>query len=204
MNGGRHAVDQVGGYVRGTALIAAATALMAGVAMWALGVPFAGPLAVVVLIGAFVPYIGRALSLLLIVVIALGDPRSGARDSALRPLRRRLDRPRSCPREADVGTEPPTAPDPRRGRIATRLRRRWVRRPHRHLAGARLRADGGRRRHHRARPRTQQRTRAVGNVHRPQVRSPSGSIVWASGAGDRSSSPRCSSSSRRWRCCSRG
>ena len=72
MNGGRRAVDQVGGYIRGTALIAAATALMAGVAMWALGVPFAGPLAVVVLISAFVPYIGRALSLLLIVVIALG------------------------------------------------------------------------------------------------------------------------------------
>ncbi len=72
MNGGRHAVDQVGGYVRGTALIAAATALMAGVATWALGVPFAGPLAVVVLISAFVPYIGRALSLLLIVVVALG------------------------------------------------------------------------------------------------------------------------------------
>ena len=72
MNGGRHAVDQVGGYIRGTAVIAAATALMAGVAMWALGVPFAGPLAVVVLISAFVPYIGRALSLLLIVVVALG------------------------------------------------------------------------------------------------------------------------------------
>jgi predicted PurR-regulated permease PerM len=71
MDGGRRTVDQVGGYIRGTALIAAATALMAGVAMWALGVPFAGPLAVVVLISTFVPYIGRALSLILIVVVAL-------------------------------------------------------------------------------------------------------------------------------------
>ena len=35
--------------------MAAATAVLAGVLMWLLGVPFAGPLAVVVLLGAFVP-----------------------------------------------------------------------------------------------------------------------------------------------------
>jgi predicted PurR-regulated permease PerM len=70
-HGGVRAVDQVGGYIRGTAIVAAATAVMAGVGMWALGVPFAGPLAVVVLIGAFVPYVGRALSALLIVIVTL-------------------------------------------------------------------------------------------------------------------------------------
>ena len=71
MTGGRRAVDQVGGYIRGTALMAAAMAALAGVLMWLLGVPFAGPMAVVVLLGAFVPYVGRALSALLIVAVAL-------------------------------------------------------------------------------------------------------------------------------------
>jgi predicted PurR-regulated permease PerM len=71
MTGGLRAVDQVGGYIRGTALMAAATALLAGVLMWLLGLPFAGPLAVVVLLGAFVPYVGRALTALLIVTVAV-------------------------------------------------------------------------------------------------------------------------------------
>ncbi len=71
MAGGQRAVDQVGGYIRGTALTAAASAALAGVLMWLLGVSFAGPLAVVVLLGAFVPYVGRALTVFLIVAIAL-------------------------------------------------------------------------------------------------------------------------------------
>jgi putative heme transporter len=71
MTGGLRAVDQVGSYIRGTALMAAATAALAGVLIWVLGVPFAGPLAVVVLMGAFVPYVGRALTALLIVAVTL-------------------------------------------------------------------------------------------------------------------------------------
>ncbi len=71
MTGGRRAVDQVGGYIRGTALMAAATAALAGLLMWILGVPLAGPLAVVVLLGAFVPYVGRAFTALLITTVAL-------------------------------------------------------------------------------------------------------------------------------------
>jgi putative heme transporter len=73
MTGGVRAIDQVGGYIRGTALLAAATALLAAVLMWLLGVPLAGPLAVVALLGAFVPYIGRALTMLLIATIALAS-----------------------------------------------------------------------------------------------------------------------------------
>jgi predicted PurR-regulated permease PerM len=73
MTGGQRAVDQVGGYIRGTALLAAATALLAAVLMWLLGVPLVGPLAVVALLGAFVPYIGRALTMLLIATIALAS-----------------------------------------------------------------------------------------------------------------------------------
>ena len=71
MSGGRRALDQVGGYIRGTSLMAVATAVLAGIAMLVLGVPFAGPLAVVALVAAFVPYAGRALAAVLIVTIAL-------------------------------------------------------------------------------------------------------------------------------------
>ena len=53
--------------------MAAATALLAAVLMWLLGVPLAGPLAVVALLGAFVPYIGQALTMLLIATIALAS-----------------------------------------------------------------------------------------------------------------------------------
>jgi predicted PurR-regulated permease PerM len=67
--GGRRALDQVGGYTLGTALIAAASAALAGVIMAVLGVPFAGPLAVLMLLGAFVPYVGRALVTLVVVAI---------------------------------------------------------------------------------------------------------------------------------------
>jgi putative heme transporter len=70
MAGGLRAVDQIGGYIRGTSLMAAATAVLAGIAMWLLGVPLAGPLAVVVLLGAFVPYVGRSLTAFVIVAIA--------------------------------------------------------------------------------------------------------------------------------------
>jgi putative heme transporter len=73
MTGGQRAVDQVGGYIRGTALLAVATSLLAAVLMWLLGVPLAGPLAVVALLGAFVPYIGRALTILLIAAVALAS-----------------------------------------------------------------------------------------------------------------------------------
>jgi predicted PurR-regulated permease PerM len=73
MTGGHRAVEQVGGYIRGTALTAAATAVLAGLSMALLGVPFAGPLAVLALIGAFIPYIGRALTALLIFTIALAS-----------------------------------------------------------------------------------------------------------------------------------
>ena len=71
MRGGWRALDQVGGYIRGTSIMAAATAILALVVMLLLGVPLAGPLAVVVLFGAFVPYVGRALSAFVIVTVAL-------------------------------------------------------------------------------------------------------------------------------------
>ena len=71
MSGGRRALDQVGGYIRGTSLMAVANALLAGVIMLVFGVPLAGPLAVVALVAAFVPYVGRALTAVLIVTVIL-------------------------------------------------------------------------------------------------------------------------------------
>ena len=71
MSGGLRALDQVGGYIRGTSLMAVANALLAGVIMLVFGVPLAGPLAVVALVAAFVPYVGRALTAVLIVTVIL-------------------------------------------------------------------------------------------------------------------------------------
>ena len=71
MSGGLRALDQVGGYIRGTSLMAVANALLAGVVMLVLGVPLAGPLTVVALMAAFVPYVGRALTAVLIVTVIL-------------------------------------------------------------------------------------------------------------------------------------
>ena len=71
MSGGLRALDQVGGYIRGTSLMAVANALLAGVVMLVFGVPLAGPLAVVALLAAFVPYVGRALTAVLIVTVIL-------------------------------------------------------------------------------------------------------------------------------------
>ena len=64
-------VDVLGGYVRGTAIIAFVDALFIGVALVVLGVPLALPLAVVVFIGAFVPLVGATVAGVLAALIAL-------------------------------------------------------------------------------------------------------------------------------------
>lgn len=64
-------VDVLGGYVRGTALIALVDAVVIGVALLVLGVPLALPLAVVVFIGAFVPLVGATVAGALAALIAL-------------------------------------------------------------------------------------------------------------------------------------
>ena len=55
---GDDAMRRAGGYIRGTATIAAADAIGSFLILTVLGVPLAGPLAVVVLIAGFIPYIG--------------------------------------------------------------------------------------------------------------------------------------------------
>jgi predicted PurR-regulated permease PerM len=70
---GQRAWVVLGGYVRGTALIAAIDALLIGIGLWVLGVPLAFALAVLVFIGAFVPFVGAFVSGLVAVLVAFAD-----------------------------------------------------------------------------------------------------------------------------------
>jgi predicted PurR-regulated permease PerM len=67
---GRTALERVGGYLRGLAVLAAVNAVRDFALMWILGVPLAGPLAVLVFILGFIPYFGGLIATLLIVVVA--------------------------------------------------------------------------------------------------------------------------------------
>lgn len=70
---GRRAWTVLGGYVRGTALIAAIDATLIGIGLWLLGVPLAFALAVLVFLGAFVPFVGAFVSGLVAVLVAFAD-----------------------------------------------------------------------------------------------------------------------------------
>lgn len=70
---GRRAWAVLGGFVRGTALIAAIDATLIGVGLWLLGVPLAFALAVLVFLGAFVPFVGALISGLVAVLVAFAD-----------------------------------------------------------------------------------------------------------------------------------
>jgi putative heme transporter len=66
------ALDELSGYLRGTSVMAVIDAASVALFLAILGVPFAGPLAVVVFIAAFVPYIGGLFSSTVIVLITVG------------------------------------------------------------------------------------------------------------------------------------
>jgi predicted PurR-regulated permease PerM len=70
---GRTAWAVLGGFVRGTAMIAAIDALLIGLGLWLLGVPLAFALAVLVFMGAFVPFVGAFVSGLVAVLVAFAD-----------------------------------------------------------------------------------------------------------------------------------
>ncbi len=67
---GQETLVQVGGYLRGSSVNAAVDSLSAFVFLTILGVPSAGPLAVIVLIAGFVPYVGNFLANLLLLLLA--------------------------------------------------------------------------------------------------------------------------------------
>lgn len=68
---GARAVETLGGYVRGTAIVAFVDAFFIGLALVILQVPLALPLAVIVFIGAFIPIVGATLSGVIAALVAL-------------------------------------------------------------------------------------------------------------------------------------
>jgi putative heme transporter len=70
---GEEAWRVLGGYVRGTAMIAAIDATLIGLGLWILGVPLAFALAVIIFLGSFIPFVGTTLSGLIAVLVALAD-----------------------------------------------------------------------------------------------------------------------------------
>ncbi|MCC2594356.1 AI-2E family transporter [Tessaracoccus sp. OS52] len=63
--------EVLGGYVRGTAIIALVDAVLIGIGLAIVGVPLALPLAVIVFVGGFIPIIGATLAGVLAVLVAL-------------------------------------------------------------------------------------------------------------------------------------
>ena len=61
----------LGGYVRGTATVAAVDAVLIGIGLAIVGVPLAVPLAVIVFIGAFVPIIGATVAGILAAAVTV-------------------------------------------------------------------------------------------------------------------------------------
>lgn len=68
---GRRAVSVMGGYVRGTVIVAFVDAFFIGIGLWIVGVPLAFPLAVIVFILAFIPMVGATLAGILAALVAL-------------------------------------------------------------------------------------------------------------------------------------
>ncbi|MFN8620193.1 MAG: AI-2E family transporter [Chloroflexota bacterium] len=67
---GAEALDRIGGYLRGTSLLAFLIGVTDLVFLWILGVPFAVPLALLALLAAYIPYFGGILATLAIVLVA--------------------------------------------------------------------------------------------------------------------------------------
>ena len=70
---GERAWYVLGGFVRGTALIAAIDATLIGIGLWILGVPLVFALAVLIFLGSFIPFVGATITGLVAVLVALAD-----------------------------------------------------------------------------------------------------------------------------------
>lgn len=68
---GHRTLEVLGGYVRGTAIVALVDTVAIGTALLILQVPLAIPLAVIVFIGAFVPLVGATVAGILAALVAL-------------------------------------------------------------------------------------------------------------------------------------
>jgi predicted PurR-regulated permease PerM len=63
----------LGGFVRGTALIALIDAVLIGIGLWILGVPLVFALSVLVFLGGFIPFVGATVAGLIAVLVAFAD-----------------------------------------------------------------------------------------------------------------------------------
>jgi putative heme transporter len=70
---GHVALERVGGYLRGTAVLATFDAVFQGLFLVLLGVPLAAPLAVIVFFGRFIPYIGGLFTTILLLLVTLAS-----------------------------------------------------------------------------------------------------------------------------------
>ncbi|WP_082177276.1 AI-2E family transporter [Arthrobacter sp. RIT-PI-e] len=68
---GEKGLAVLGGYVRGTAIIAFVDAFFIGLALVILGIPLAVPLAALIFVGAFIPIVGASLTAILAALVAL-------------------------------------------------------------------------------------------------------------------------------------
>jgi putative heme transporter len=68
---GKRTLEVLGGYVRGTAIVALVDTVAIGAALLILQVPLAIPLAIVVFIGAFIPLVGATVAGILAALVAL-------------------------------------------------------------------------------------------------------------------------------------
>ncbi|WP_104138014.1 AI-2E family transporter [Arthrobacter sp. ZGTC131] len=68
---GQRTLEVLGGYVRGTAIVALVDTVAIGAALLILQVPLAIPLAIIVFIGAFVPLVGATVAGILAALVAL-------------------------------------------------------------------------------------------------------------------------------------
>ncbi len=68
---GTRTVETLGGYIRGTAIIALVDATGIGIALWILQVPLALPLAVIVFITSFIPMVGATFAGIVATLVAL-------------------------------------------------------------------------------------------------------------------------------------
>jgi predicted PurR-regulated permease PerM len=68
---GKRTLEVLGGYVRGTAIVALVDTVAIGAALLIMQVPLAIPLAIIVFIGAFVPLVGATVAGILAALVAL-------------------------------------------------------------------------------------------------------------------------------------
>jgi putative heme transporter len=75
---GHDALERVGGYLRGMAVLASIKAISDFFYLTLLGVPLAAPLAVMVFVGGFIPYVGGFITTTILVLVTLSTQGIGA------------------------------------------------------------------------------------------------------------------------------